>query len=440
MSKAPTLTWVKHERCGRVRSIRHAFVKRVSLVAMIFGLVCSIAHPAPDEDQLGKARNYPIGNATNWRGDEAVRVGSFTHQAEIAGMFHGGSNILRPSDKPWLLGVSRQEPDYRWSIDQSRNLTVSDYLARQRVTGLLIVKDGVIQVERYQYGRTASDRFTSESMAKSITALAVGIALGEGKIRSLDDRADVYAPNLRGSLYGGTALRDLLRMASGARYVQTYDFTGDTRRFSQEISRAGIESAARLITDRAYPEGSHFHYASSEAAVMGAVLRGATGQSVSAYLTPRLWQAMGAETSAYWRTDRTGLEVTFGNFNATLRDYARLGTVLAYDGARPDEPTKQIIPREFLLDATDWKRAPEAFRPGRATPYMGYGFFFWLFPGEERRFAMIGVYGQSIFVDPGRKLVMVATGVNRTPEAGDTSLGRERSAFWRGVVSRYGKW
>jgi CubicO group peptidase (beta-lactamase class C family) len=413
---------------------------RAGPVVMIFALICSMAHAAPDEEQLGKARNYPIGNASNWETKESVRVGSFSHQAEIPGMFRGGVNVLRPSDRPWILSVSPQEPDYRWSVDQLRNLTVSDYLARQRVTGLLIVKDGVIQVERYQYGRTQSDRFTSEWMAKSITALAVGIALREGRIRSLDDRAEVYAPGLRGTLYGGTALRDLLRMASGARYLQTYDFTGDTRRFSQEIARAGIESAAHLITDRATEEGTHFSYASSETAVIGAVLRGATGGSVSAYLTPRLWRAIGAETSALWRTERTGLEVTLANFNATLRDYARLGTVLAYDGVRPGEPATQIIPRDFLLDATDWKRVPEAFRPGRATPYWGYGYFFWLFPGEERRFAMVGVYGQSIFVDPGRKLVMVATGVNRTPVAGDTSLSRERDAFWRGIVSHYGKW
>ncbi len=415
-------------------------MRRTAIIGLGLSLICSIAEGAPDEEELGKARNYPVGNASNWEADEFVRVGSFTHQAEIPGLFRGGVNVLQPSDRPWILRVSRQEPDYRWTIDQSRELTVNDYLARQRVTGLLIVKEGVIQVERYQYGRTRSDRFTSESIAKSITALAAGIALGEGKIRSLDDRAETYAPNLRGTLYGGTALRNLLRMASGARYLQTYDFTGDTRRFSQEISRAGIESAARLITDRATDEGSHFHYASSEATVVGAALRGATGGSISAYLTPRLWQAIGAETSALWRTERTGLEVTLANFNATLRDYARLGTVLAYNGVRPDEPTKQIIPRNFLLDATDWKRVPEPFRPGKATPYWGYGYFFWLFPGEERRFAMIGVYGQSIFVDPALRLVMVEMGVNKTPEAGQSSLDRERRAFWRGVVSHYGKW
>lgn len=414
-------------------------MKHAAIMGLGFSLACSIAWAAPDEDKLGKAQNYPVGNGGNWL-DEGMRVGSFTHQGEMQGFYHGIANVLAPAQKPLPLPVAREEPAYRWNIGASHGLTVDDYLARQRVMGLIIVKDGVIQLERYQYDRKPSDRFVSESMAKSITALAVGIALGDGKIASLDDRAEKYAPKLRGTLYGGTTLRNLLRMASGARYLQTYDFTGDTRRFNIEVSRAGIESAAHLMTERAAEEGKLFHYASSETTMLAAVLRGATGESLSAYLTPRLWQAIGAETSALWRADRTGLEVAYGNFNATLRDYARLGTVLAYNGARPDDPARQIVPRDFLLDATDWKRVPEAFRPGKAHPYWGYGYQFWLFPGERRRFAMLGVYGQSIFVDPGQHLVMVATGVNATPEAGSTSLDRERTAFWRGVVSHYGKW
>lgn len=174
--------------------------------------------------------------------------------------------------------------------------------------------------------------------------------------------------------------------------------------------------------------------------MLAAVVRGATGMSLSDYLTPRLWQGIGAEETALWRADKTGLEVAFGNFNATLRDYARLGVVLANDGVRPDDPgAKQIIPREFLLDATDWKRAPEQFRPRRASPYWGYGYQFWIYPGEKRRFAMLGVYGQSLFVDPGQRLVIVQIGANATAEASGTSLARERDAFWRGVMRYYDK-
>ena len=414
-----------------------------SFAAVIVLSCATIAHAAPDEQTLGKDAGYPVGQAANgnWFYDQSVRVGSFTHQAEIPGIYNGKANVLQRADKPMPLGKAAQEPDYRWDIGQARGLSVDDYLARQRIMGLIIVKDGVVQVERYQYDRKPSHRFVSQSMAKSVTALAIGFALAEGRIKSLDDRADQYAPKLGGTLLGATTIRNLLRMSSGAHFEERYDGNDDVARFSAATARDGIEAAARIVTVRDAEQGTRFHYASAETAMLAAVLRGATGMSISEYLTPRLWQAIGAEETALWRADRTGLEVASGNFNATLRDYARLGVVLANDGVRPDDPTrKQIIPREFLLDATDWKRAPVPFRPGNATPYMGYGYQFWTFPGEDRRFALLGVYGQTIYVDPALKLVMVQTAANATAQAGDTTLAGDRLALWRGVVRYYGKW
>jgi CubicO group peptidase (beta-lactamase class C family) len=331
------------------------------------------------------------------------------------------------------------EPRIRWNGDRGRQLGIDDYLARERVMGLMIIKDGVIQVERYQYERTPAQRFVSNSMAKSIVSLAVGIALQEGKIASLDDRADKYATKMAGTLYGETTIRNLLRMSSGVHFEERYDGKDDLERFGRAVIHGGVEEAAKLITVRDAPQGTRFSYASAETEVLAGVLRGATGMSVSEYLTPRLWQAMGAETSALWRAERTGLERAAGNFNATLRDYGRLGVVLANDGIRPDTQ-QQVIPRDYLLEATDWRRAPAAFRPRTATPYYGYNYQFWTFPTDKRRFAMLGVYGQMIFVDPELKLVMVQTTANATAKAGETTLGKNADAFWRGVVQHYGSW
>jgi CubicO group peptidase (beta-lactamase class C family) len=416
-------------------------VRFTVLVVFQLAAFVSLVSAAPDEDKLGKARGYPIGNGANWYDEESVRVGSFSHQAEIKGIFHGKPNVLQPSARPMPLAKAAQEPDIRWNAKDAPGLKVDDYLARQRITGLIVVKDGLIQIERYQYDRKPADRFTSHSMAKSITALAVGIAQQEGLIKSLDDNAVRYAPKLKGSIYGETTIRNLLRMASGQKYNQTSDGSGDTPRFSKLVATEGIEAAAQMVTMRERAQGTHFYYASPQTTMLAAVVRGAVGSSLSDYLTPRLWQAIGAEDSATWYAERTGLEVALGNFNATLRDYARLGVVLANDGVRPDDPArKQIIPLDYLLDATDWKRVPEAFRPQKATPYWGYGYQFWIFPGEQRRFAMLGVYGQSMYVDPALKLVMVQTGANATAEAGQTSLGKDRDEFWRGAVRHYGKW
>ena len=146
---------------------------------------------------------------------------------------------------------------------------------------------------------------------------------------------------------------------------------------------------------------------------------------------------MGAEADATWSISTDGTESAFGSFNATLRDYGRLGMLLANNGAVGG---KQIVPKDYLLDATDWHRQPAAFAPGKATPYFGYGCQFRLYPGEKRRFALMGVYGQAIFVDPELKLVMVVTAVAKNADIGKESFAFERGAVWRGIVGKYGSW
>jgi CubicO group peptidase (beta-lactamase class C family) len=413
----------------------------MKFLAFILILAALQVSAAPDEELLGKSKSYPVGTIRNWFFDESVRVGSFTHQAEIPGVFNGKANEMKASHKPMLLAKVDKEPDYRWSIDSERGLSVKDYLDRQRTMALLIIKDGVIQVERYQYDRTAQDRFVSQSMAKSVTSIAVGIALREGKIASVQDRADKYAPSLSGTLYGETKIISLLRMASGAKYEELYNGKDDHARYGAAAHTNGAVAGAKVITERIWPEGQKFNYASAETDMLAHVLFGATGQNLSNYLTTRLWQPMGAETSALWRADKNGIERAGGNFNATARDFARLGVLLANDGVRPDAPELgEIIPTSYLMDATDAGRHDAAFKPRVATPYFGYGYKFWTFPSNTRRFALLGVYGQTIYVDPQNKLVLVHLAANKTAKAGQTTMGRELDALWRGVVAKHGKW
>jgi CubicO group peptidase (beta-lactamase class C family) len=404
-------------------------------------LLAPAAQAAPDEDKLGKARGYPAGNANTWFTEEATRVGSFTQQGEIWGIFNGKAHEMPPSKEPLLLPKASEELSWRWNIDQLRGLTPQDYLDRQRVMALLVIKDGQLVFEHYQYDRNEKHRFLSNSMAKSVTAIAIGLALREGKIKSLDERADVIAPALAGTLYGETTVRNLLRMASGARFEERYDGNDDLARYGSMATRSGVVTGAKLITERAHAQGSKFNYASAETDMLAVLLQAATQQSLSSYLAPRLWQPMGAESSALWRADRFGIERAAGNLNATARDWARLGWLLANDGKRPDKPELgEIIPSSFLLEATDAHQHEEHFKPNKATPYYGYGYQIWTFPGNQRRFALVGVYGQMIFVDPGNKLVMVHLAANATARTGQTSMGREADALWRGLVAKYGRW
>lgn len=412
-------------------------------LALTLFMICNavITHAEPEEEALCKAKGYPIGTARTWFMDACMRVGSFTHQAEISGIFGGVANTLQPAAQPLVLTRAEQEPPFRWSVDGQSGLTVDDYLKRQPAMALLVIKDGVIQLERYQYGRTAEQRFLSNSMAKTITAMAVGIALRESRIKSLDDRADVYAPALAGMLYGETTIRNLLRMSSGAKFEELYNGADDLARYGAAAYGGGAAAGAKVINTRLQPQGIVFNYASAETDMLALVLRGATGQTLSKYLETRLWQPLGAQTSALWRAGPDGLERASGNFNATAQDYARLGILLANDGMRPDRPDLgEIIPKDFIIEATDWRRHPDAFAPKKATPYYGYGYQVWTFPGAQRRFALLGVYGQSIFVDPSQKLVMVHLAANITAKSGQTSMGREVGALWYGVVSHYGRW
>jgi len=149
-------------------------ILRRSLFAVL--LVCcgiGYARAAPDEELLGKELGYPVGTRTTWFFDERVRVGSFSHLDSIL-----PHQILPRADKPRELPAAATPPAY---IYQGR--TIDDFLARRRVTGLMVIKDGVVQVERYQYDRTPAQRLLSNSMAKSITSIAVGMALQEGRIR-----------------------------------------------------------------------------------------------------------------------------------------------------------------------------------------------------------------------------------------------------------------
>ena len=394
-------------------------------------LIVSQSVAAPDEEQLGKSAGYPIGTRANWFFEERVRVGSFSNLDKLY-----PHNRLGKATSPIPLPKAASEVSFRYKFE-NRTLGVDDFLQRQRITGLLVIKDGEILLERYQYDRMPTHRFLSHSMAKSIVCLAVGLALAEGKIASLDDKVSKYVPQLGGYPYGETSIRNILRMASGVLFKEVYDGKDDLSRFVGIRNSKGALEALQTFTAREAQEGTRFHYASSETVVLALVVNAVTGKTLSEYLTERLWQPMGAEGDATWIRDINGLELALGNFNAVLRDYGRLGVVLANDGAVGG---KQILPRNFLLEATDWRKQPTAFAPGKATPYFGYGYQFWLFPGAKRRFALLGVYGQSIFVDPELKLVMVITAVAKNASVGKEPLGRERDAVWRGLISKYGSW
>jgi CubicO group peptidase (beta-lactamase class C family) len=292
----------------------------------------------------------------------------------------------------------------------------------------------VILYEHYQYGRIDHDRFVSQSMVKSIMGLLIGIAVSEGAIKSVDDTPEAYVRGFRGTEYGKTPIRDLLHMSSGVEFREDEDNGRDLKRLWSDmvsgswISNKGTIDSITQFNRRIAPPGTKYFYASIEPDVLGVVLRDAVNKSAFAYLEEKLWQPIGAEADAAWLVDAEGFEVAHFGFNAVLRDYARLGRLLAHDGGWEG---KQIIPAQWMIDATTTRPSDAYLAPGRTSrTSMGYGYLLWLLPGARRQFAMIGILGQYVIVDPASKLVMVQTVLNDTDEVW---------RLWAALVVQFGQ-
>jgi len=377
----------------------------------------------PDAGRYGGFAGFYAGAArANWM-QQATSVDGFSRADAIF-----PSAVVRrgATATPWKRAP--QEPALTYEAPRSAGggrFTLDQFLERNPTTGLLIARDDMILVERYQYGRNDRHRLTSFSMAKTIAAMLVGIAVADGAIKSIEDPAERYVPGLAGTEYGRTSLRHLLTMSSGVAFREDYDGTDDSARLGRATlggqSPGGVSAVAQF-NDRTAAPGARWHYASAETYVLGLVVRAATGRPLVDTLAERIWQPMGAEADATWLVDRSGQEIAHAFFNATLRDYARLGMLLARGGRAGD---RQLIPAEWLREAT----RPH-FTGAQTGRNLGYGFQTWTLPENDGSFALQGVRGQAILVDPARRLVMVHTAVR--PDARDPR-GAETFALWRAV-------
>jgi len=379
----------------------------------------------PDAEARGRAAGYPVCSRTNWFSDRCL-VGALSGFDQLY-----PARVIAAPDAPTRLGRASGEPGLGYTF-AGQSLTLEQYLDKHPVTGFLIAKNDTILVERYQYARMENHRFASFSMAKTIVALLIGIAIKEGAIRSIDDFAEVYVPGLNGTEYGLTPIKALLQMSSGVMFHEKYtDPTSDISIFiflTLGQDPGGSLAAIKRFNTRLVPPGQRFSYASVETAVLGLVLAHATRQSVSNYAREKLWQPIGAEADASWVLDAVGQEITFAYFNAVLRDWARLGLMLAHDGTWQG---KSVVPREWLLASTTIAPADAHLRLG--APWSGYGYHTWIVQGPRRMFALRGYFGQFVIVDPESKLVLVQTAVR---PGRDELADQELFALWHAVAAQ----
>jgi CubicO group peptidase (beta-lactamase class C family) len=338
--------------------------------------------------------------------------------------FHAARGVRKP-DAPRELKRAAPSPEIDKLLDA--------FLDAHPNTGLMVLKGDTVLAERYQYGRTAQHRLESASMAKTVLGMLVGIAVQEKKIASIEDRVDRYVPELKGHPYGETSIRDLLTMSSGIKFQEAETSTrNEGRRLINNTIFRKTEGGADVVREfdrREAPAGTRFNYASADSEVLGLVLARATGQPVATYLSEKIWQPMGAEANATWLVDKGGYEATYCCLNATLRDFARFGILLANYGALDG---KQIIPAGWVKAATT-PGAPH-LAVGTATKHNGYGYQTWIIKADAPMFAAFGLRGQAIFVDGDSKLVVVHTAV--WPDGRDQDERRAQFELWFTLLAK----
>lgn len=305
-----------------------------------------------------------------------------------------------------------------------------DFLALNSVTGMLVLKDGAVVHEIYQRGNTPETRWMSMSVVKSMTSTLVGAALEDGHIESLDDNVADYVPELAGSAYDGVSIKDILLMASGVAWDETYTDPDSDRR---DLLRAQIAQEDGALMDvmagleRAGEPGTIHNYSTGETQVLGEVVRGAVGKPVSDYFSETIWTPYGMETDAEWWLDsEDGVVIGGSGLSATLRDYARFGQFFLDGGMAGGE---RVLPEGW----TETAGQPKTLETGET---IAYGYMWWPAWTEASKaddaFAAVGIQGQYLYVNPAERVVIAVTSAQPEP------LGKEpveAMAFFDAVVA-----
>jgi CubicO group peptidase (beta-lactamase class C family) len=344
----------------------------------------------------------------SWRQDQ--REAAFRAMDRLP--FLATAAIITPSPLPLTLPIG--EPLDIPGLDE--------YMAAQGTAGLVIVQDGKIRLERYGLGFDAAGRWTSFSVAKSFTSTLVGAAIQDGHIDSLEDKVSRYIPGLRGSAYDDVTVRQLLTMSSGVRWNEDYeDPNADVARFNNAKPEAGLDATVSYMRQlpRAHPPGEVWNYNTGETNLIGVLVSSATGKPLAQYLQERIWHPGGMEAEATWLQGKTGHEIAGCCLQAATRDFARFGLFVLANG---NVDGRQIVPQDWFAQAT--RKQKDIGNPGR-----GYGFQWWTY--DDGAVAAQGIFGQGIFIDPQRRLV-IASNSNWTR----ATLGPEpkaREAFYAKV-------
>lgn len=333
------------------------------------------------------------------------------------------TNDINSSAQVSQLPIAEPLPD-----DLQKNIT--QFMTKNNVASVVVLQNGKLRHEQYGLEFGPEGRWTSFSVAKSLTSTLVGAAIQDGYIKGLHDKVSDYVTGLKGSAYDEVSIEQLLTMSSGVQWNEDYsDPASDVALFNSQVGEDG-ESA--LVTymkklPRIHPPGTVWNYSSGETNMIGVLVREATGKSLSSYLSEKVWSNYPMEAKGTWLLSQDGEEISGCCIQARTRDFARFGQLVLNDGIVNG---KRIVPTGWFDKATQ-----SYFETGRVDK--GYGFQWWI--NKDGSFEASGIFGQGIFIDPNRNLV-IASNSNWTSALGDKDNEyASRTDFYKSVQQVMGK-
>ncbi|MBL7259821.1 serine hydrolase domain-containing protein [Paractinoplanes lichenicola] len=322
---------------------------------------------------------------------------------------------------------------------ENRDFTLAELHRRTFTTAFVVLHRGTIVHETYP-GAFAGPRSRMQlfSLSKSVTSILVGIALDEGLIGSEKDQITDYRPDFLGTAYEGNTIAELLDMTTGVGDLETWEVPNSgIKQFEQTILGGGdIADVVRAAT-RTAPAGEKFNYSTFDTQMLGWVLEAATGQTLATYASERLWQKLGSDRDAYyWLTrGRPRTAIGGGSLNATARDVARVGLLMAGDGVVDGE---QIVPRDWVRRSRGNDKPQLAVGALGPSGYDHYGYSNqWWTLGSDHfdAFTGLGVHGQYLYVDPDAEVVIVKC--SAWPTQDDPRRDAETVAALRRVADHF---
>jgi len=384
-------------------------------VKQVIGLAAAlavVAGAAQAQVPLDPTSDAGIANILTWQG-ERQSVGFRTIEKILK------TNVIPrgASVRPLPKAAAQIAPTFTHG---GRTYTLDQYMEAYRVSGVLVLKNGRIILERYGLGRGPTDRWTSFSVAKSITSTLVGAAIQDGDIKDINDPVTRYIPDLKGSAYEGVSVRQMLMMSSGVKWNEDYtDPNSDVARAGGGPGDPGVNPMVSYLRKlpRAHEPGAWFNYNTGETDLVGVLVANATGKTLAQYASEKIWKPYGMEADGYWVTDPGGLERGGCCISMTLRDYGRVGQFFL-DGGKAGG--KAVVPPWWIGQATTAQQ--------KENIPAGYGYFWWMAPdGYEAR----GIFGQSIMTFPQDRLIIVSNAA--WTAATGRELSQARIAFQRAV-------